>query len=87
MQNWLQANFLVRDHIGKNANWLIDFVASYHITLYLKNLSIHSDYGRTEDIVVGDANGIPIFYIGSIILDSITSTFKLDNVLCALLIK
>ena len=37
--------------------------------------------------MIDDGNDIPITHVGSIILDSSTTIFSLDNVLCAPLIK
>ena len=37
--------------------------------------------------MIGDGDGIPITHVGSTIIEAPTTTFLLDNVLCAPLIK
>lgn len=68
-------------------NWIVDSGASHNITSDLHNFFIYNDYGGNEDIIIGDDNGILIIYTGSIILNSHTTTFTLDDVLCAPHIK
>lgn len=45
---------------SSQAPWLLDSRASYHVTNDLNNLSVHLDYDRTDEIVVGDGNGLYI---------------------------
>ena len=66
-----------------NANWVIDSGASQHITSDLQNLSIHSEYGGTDDVIIGDGNGISITHTDSTNLITENSNFMLGNVLCA----
>ena len=78
-----QANFIAQGLPTHNANWVIDSRASHHITSNLQNLSICSEYGDTDDVIIGDGNGIPIThtdFTNSIIENS---NFMLNNVLCA----
>ncbi|XP_012845667.1 PREDICTED: uncharacterized protein LOC105965646 [Erythranthe guttata] len=57
-----QANLAARSCTSNNSGWLVDSGASHHITSDLQNLSIHSDYGGNEDIIVGDgSNYVGIF--------------------------
>ena len=37
--------------------------------------------------MIGDGNGIPITHVGFTTIEAPTTTFSLDNVLCAPLIK
>lgn len=66
-----------------NNNWIVDSGASHHITSDLQNLSVHSECGGNDDIIIGDGNPIPIIHIGSTDLVTPKSTFHLNNVLCA----
>lgn len=48
---------------------------------------MHFDYVGNEDVVVGNNIGFIITHIGSSIITSPTTSFKLNDVLCAPLIK
>ena len=76
-------NFMAREPQIHNANWVIDSGASQHITSDLQNLSIHSEYGGTDDVIIGDGNGISITHTDSTNLITENSNFMLGNVLCA----
>ena len=78
-----QENFMAPEPQIHNANWVIDSGASHHITSDLQNLSIHSEYGGTDDVIIGDGNGISITHTDSTNLITENSNFMLGNVLCA----
>ena len=78
---------MVSDQAGDHSTWIVDSGASHNIISNLQNLSLHFEYGGKENIMIDNGNDIPITHVGSIILDSPTTIFSLDNVLCAPLIK
>ncbi|RVW15056.1 Retrovirus-related Pol polyprotein from transposon RE2 [Vitis vinifera] len=47
----------------KEQKWLLDFAASHNITGDLQNLSIHSEYDGTDEVVLGDGSGLAISHI------------------------
>ena len=62
--------------------WLIDSAASHNITGDLTNLSIHSEYDGTDEVVLGDGTGLVVSHIGSLALHSPHKTFFLRDTLC-----
>ena len=82
-----QANYMASDQARDHSTQIVDSGASHHITFDFQNFSLHFEYGGNEDIMIDDGNDIPITHVGSIILDSSTTIFSLDNVLCEPLIK
>ena len=75
-----------RAHYASNTpnhtSWLIDGGASHHATTNLHNLSMHTPYNGSDDIMIGDGSGLSITHIGSSSLHTTHNTFKLNNVLC-----
>jgi len=43
---------------SNDKKWLIDFAASHHITSNLANLSLHSEYDGTNEVVIGDGSAL-----------------------------
>ncbi|WOH09741.1 hypothetical protein DCAR_0729199 [Daucus carota subsp. sativus] len=68
---------------NKHQPWLVDSGSSHHITSDLANLSVHSEYYGTDDILVGNGNVIPITHTGRATISSSHNSFCLDNILCA----
>jgi hypothetical protein len=66
----------------KDQKWLSDSAASHRITGDLANLSIHSEYDDTDEVVLGDGSGLAVSHIGSLALHSPTQTFFLRDTLC-----
>lgn len=62
--------------------WLLDSGASYYVTSDLTNLSMHTPYNGSGDIMIGDGSGLPITHTGSTYLATSKNTFHLNNVLC-----
>ena len=59
------ANFAqFSDTVGAQ-NWMMDSGASHHITTDLNNLSLYSDYGGPDELLVGDGSGLQIKHTGS----------------------
>ena len=66
---------------GKDKNWLLDSAASHNITGDLSNLSIHSEYDGTDEVILGDGSSLAVLHIGSIALYSPPHTFTLCDTL------
>jgi hypothetical protein len=62
--------------------WLIDSAASHNITGDLQNLSIHSEYDGTDEVLLGDATSLAVTHIGSLALPTPTKSFHLHDTLC-----
>nr|DAD26772.1 TPA_asm: hypothetical protein HUJ06_028240 [Nelumbo nucifera] len=62
--------------------WLLDSGASHHVTSDLSNLSLHSPYQGTDDVMIGDGSGLQITYTGSTTIPTSSRTITLHNVLC-----
>ena len=77
---------MASDQAGEHSTWIVGSGASHNIISNLQNLSLHFEYGGKENIMIDNGNDIPITHVSSIILDSPTTIFSLDNVLCAPLI-
>ena len=67
---------------GKDKAWLLDTAASHNITGDISNLSIHSEYDGTDEVILGDGSGLPVSHIGSLVLHSPHRTFTLRDTLC-----
>uniref|UniRef100_A0A2N9H958 Reverse transcriptase Ty1/copia-type domain-containing protein n=1 Tax=Fagus sylvatica TaxID=28930 RepID=A0A2N9H958_FAGSY len=46
---------------GKDKTWLLDSAASHNIMGDLSNLSIHSEYDGTDEVILGDGSAQPYF--------------------------
>ena len=60
----------------------MDSAASHNITGDLNNLSIHSEYDGTDEVMLGDGLGLAVSHIGSLTLKSPKKTFILKDTLC-----
>ena len=67
---------------GSDPKWLMDSAASHNITGDLNNLTIHSEYDGSDEVVLGDGSGLPVSHIGSLILKTNKKIFSLKNTLC-----
>lgn len=65
--------------LAQDNKWLIDSVAFHNITGDLSNLSIHSKYVGTDEIVIDDGSSLQVSHIGSMVLHSPTWTFCLKR--------
>jgi len=52
------------------------------MTTNLSNLMINFEYDGTDEVVMGDGSGLPVFHIGSLSLKSSNHVFHLCNTLC-----
>ena len=77
-----RANHVV---LGNNTTptWLLDSGASHHVTFDLSNLSLHSLYQGSDDIMIDDGLTLPITHTGSTTIPTSSCTFTLQNILCA----
>ena len=75
-----RANFTTPN--SPTPDWLLDSGASHHVTSDLNNLSLHSPYDGSDDIMIGDGSGLSITHSGSLHLPTRHSSFLLSNVLC-----
>ena len=66
----------------QDQKWLLDSAASHNITGDLANLTVHSEYDGTDEVVIGDGSGLAVSHIGSLTLNSPTRTFILRDTLC-----
>ncbi|XP_059638869.1 uncharacterized protein LOC132281155 [Cornus florida] len=78
-----QAQFAVNNS-SNTQTWLLDNGASHHVTANLNNLSLHTPYTSSDDIMIGDGTGLPITHTSSTSLKTPSTTFTLNNVLCEL---
>jgi len=69
---------------AKDTILLIDSTTSHNITSDLANLSVHSEYDGTDELVTGDKSGLRVSHIGSLVFHSPTHTFHLNDTLCVL---
>ena len=67
---------------GRDKNWLLDSAASHNITGDLSNLSIHSEYDGTDEVILRDSSGLAVSHIGSLALHSPHRTITLRDTLC-----
>lgn len=75
------ANFVGKS-LAKDKKWLVDSGASHNITSDLSNLSIHSEYDGTDEVVIGDGKGLSVTYVGSLGLFYPSRSFHITNTLC-----
>ena len=61
--------------------WIVDSGASHHITTDLANLSFHSPYTASDQLVIGDGSGLHISHTGSVSLPTCSAPLLLTNVL------
>ncbi|KAJ0016457.1 hypothetical protein Pint_10411 [Pistacia integerrima] len=57
----------------------MDSVASHNITGDLTNLTIHSEYDGTDEVILGNGTGLAVSHVGSLALHSPTKTFYLRD--------
>ena len=67
---------------GRDKNWSLDSAASHNIMGDLSNLSIHSEYDGTDEVILGDGSGLAVSHIDSLALHYPHGTFTLRDTLC-----
>ncbi|KAH7543913.1 hypothetical protein JRO89_XS15G0060800 [Xanthoceras sorbifolium] len=78
-----QTHFAAQLNVS-NPGWILNSGASHHVTVDLNNLSLHSNYEGTEDIMIGDGTGLSITHIGTTRFPSKNGSFVLVDILCDL---
>ena len=63
-------------------NWLFDSGASHHVTFDLSNISIHTPYDNSNDIVISDGTSFRTTHSSSTSLFTLSHIFYLNNVPC-----
>jgi hypothetical protein len=62
--------------------WFPDTTANSHITSDFTQLQAPATYYGTDQLFIGNGQGLPITYTGKIALPSTTSSIMLHNTLC-----
>lgn len=63
----------VMTHTLTTTNWLFDSGASFHATNELNNLSVHTLYDGTKELVTDDGLCFKISHIGSIVIHTLNT--------------
>ena len=79
---WQPRAHFATNTIPSTPQWLLDSGASHHVIADLSNLSLHTPYTSSDDIMIGDGSSLPITHTGSTSFTTHNTSFKLDNVLC-----
>lgn len=64
------------------SRWLLDSGASHHIASDFNNLSLHTPYNGSDNVMIGNGTGLPITHTGSVSIPSKNRNILLHNVLC-----
>ena len=60
----------------------MDSGVTHHVNSNLQNLNIYTAYGGTDELFIIDGTSFSITHIGSTFLNSPSTSFHLNNVLC-----
>ena len=85
--SWQQQAHLATSNSPNTLSWLLDNGASDHITSNLNNLSLHTPYTSSDDVMIGDGSSLRITHTGSTTLQTFSNFFNLKNILCVPEIK
>lgn len=86
-QIWLVSTCSFRSTTGFHHQLACGLWGPHHVTADKKNLSLHSDYDGSEDIMIGAGIELPIICTGSTTLPLTSRSFVLSDVLCVLSLK
>lgn len=64
-----------------DSTWYADSGATNHIAHDLNNLSIHASYHVKDKVSIGNGQGLHITNIDSSVVDTLVSSFQLNNIL------
>ncbi|CAL1385136.1 unnamed protein product [Linum trigynum] len=70
-----------------SSNWLVDTVATNHVTPDLGDLSLYTDYHGPDEVLVGDGSGLLISHIGDSHISTSSACLSLRDMLCVPAIK
>ncbi|KAK0597079.1 hypothetical protein LWI29_021647 [Acer saccharum] len=79
---WQPRAHFAANSFAHNPAWLLDSGASHHVTTDLSNLSLHTPYNGSDNVMIGDGTGLSITNTGSSSLSTSNKTYTLNDVLC-----
>ncbi|RVW40981.1 Retrovirus-related Pol polyprotein from transposon RE2 [Vitis vinifera] len=62
---WQPRAHFATNTIPSTLQWLLDSGASHHVIADLSNLSLHTPYTGSDDIMIGDGSSLPITHTGT----------------------
>lgn len=77
-----QANATTYSLASSTSEWILDSGATHHVTTDLANLSLHSPYEGSDDVVVGNGVGLNITHTSSLSPPFNPSSLIFSNALC-----
>lgn len=80
---WQPRAHFAANNTSDTPKWLLDNgVSHHHVPADLSNLSLHTLYSGSDDIMIGDGSSLRFTHTDSTSLNSSNTKFTLDNVLC-----
>lgn len=76
-----QANVAAYSLAPSPSQWILDSGATHHVTTDLTNLSLHSTYDESNDVIVGNGASLKITHTGSFSPPYNHSSLRFSNVL------
>ena len=79
---WQPRAHFIANTTPTTPQWLLDSGASHHVTANLSNLSLHTPYTGSDDIMIGDGSRLHITHTSSTSFTTHNTSFKLNNIFC-----